>query len=140
MVPPRQSQIAISLKSLLTNLGGTVPNRIDDLMGEVANLQMYSPEVAIGYLMLFNVEDDKSITKHGCTWAELFERRLESLCGRRPPHWTVGTIEASAVLRVNFSEGPLLLSSEKLVSSFFDALVEQVLYRNPDIPKRGSAT
>jgi len=30
-------RLGISLKSLLRNLGGTVPNRIDDLIGEVAN-------------------------------------------------------------------------------------------------------
>ena len=62
-----KARLAISLKSLLTNLGGTVPNRIDDLMGEAANLQRYSPETAIGYLMLFNVEEDGLSRKHGCT-------------------------------------------------------------------------
>lgn len=30
-------RLAISLKSLLKNLAGTVPNRLDDLMGEAAN-------------------------------------------------------------------------------------------------------
>ncbi|MDE2654094.1 MAG: hypothetical protein OXI71_09800 [Gemmatimonadota bacterium] len=30
-------RLAISLKSLLKNLGGTVPNRVDDLIGEVTN-------------------------------------------------------------------------------------------------------
>jgi hypothetical protein len=34
-------RLAISLKSILRNLAGTVPNRIDDLMGEVTNIQMY---------------------------------------------------------------------------------------------------
>src|SRR5712691_2904195 len=44
-------RLAISLKSILRNLAGTVPNRVDDLMGEVTNIQMYSPEVVVGYLM-----------------------------------------------------------------------------------------
>jgi hypothetical protein len=40
-------RLAISLKSILRNLAGTVPNRTDDLMGEVVNLQMYSPEIVV---------------------------------------------------------------------------------------------
>ena len=35
-------RLGISLKSLLKNLPGTVPNRIDDLVGEVANAQLHS--------------------------------------------------------------------------------------------------
>ena len=46
-------RLGISLKSLLKNLGGTVPNRIDDLIGEVANAQLHSPEIVIGYIMIF---------------------------------------------------------------------------------------
>ena len=38
-------RLGLSLKSLLKNLGGTVPNRIDDLIGEVANAQLHSPEI-----------------------------------------------------------------------------------------------
>lgn len=51
-------RLGISLKSLLKNLGGTVPNRIDDLIGEVANAQLHSPEIVIGYIMIFNVAED----------------------------------------------------------------------------------
>ena len=38
-------RLGISLKSLLKNLGGTVPNRIDDMIGEVTNAQLHSPEI-----------------------------------------------------------------------------------------------
>ena len=44
-------RLGISLKSLLKNLGGTVPNRIDDLIGEATNAQLHSPEIVIGYIM-----------------------------------------------------------------------------------------
>ena len=54
----RKYRLGISLKSLLKNLGGTVPNRIDDLVGEVANAQLHSPEIVIGYIMIFNVAED----------------------------------------------------------------------------------
>ncbi len=132
-------RLAISLKSLLTNLGGTVPNRVDDLMGEATNLQMYSPEVVIGYFMVFDVEEDRATTRHGCTWCELLEQRLAALSGRRPPHWTPGTVEAAVLIRVDFSAGPLLLSPEGAASVFFDTLVEQVLNRNPDLHRGRNA-
>ena len=128
-------RLAVSLKSLLTNLGGTVPNRIDDLMGEAANLQLYSPEVVIGYLMVFNIEEDALSRKHGSTWGELLRRRLASLSGRRAPHWTVGTVEASAFVEVNFANGPELISGMDAVTTMFDALAEQVYLRNPGFPR-----
>ncbi|MBI4574997.1 MAG: hypothetical protein HY722_01905 [Planctomycetes bacterium] len=127
-------RLAISLKSILANLGGTVPNRIDDLMGEVANLQLYSPEVVVGYLMLFNVEHDEFSRKHGCTWGELLESRLRSLAGRAPPHWTIGTVEALAFVRVDFSHGPRLIAGGEALHAFFDLLADQVRRRNPDLP------
>lgn len=44
-------RLGLSLKSILRNLGGTVPNRIDDLIGEVANAQLLSPEIVIGIIV-----------------------------------------------------------------------------------------
>ncbi len=128
-----KARLAISLKSLLKNLGGTVPNRIDDLMGEVANLQMYSPETAIGYIMLFNVAEDGVSRKHECTWSELLRKRLRSITCRKAPHWTIGTIEASAFIEVDFSSGPKLISGAEELPSMFDTLVELVRERNPDL-------
>lgn len=130
-----KARLAISLKSLLKNLGGAVPNRIDDLIGEAANLQMYSPEIAIGYLMVFNIEEDQISKKHGSTWGELLRRRLESLSGRRAPHWTIGTVEAMAFVEVNFERGPALVSGEDAVREMFDTLADQVYRRNPDLAR-----
>jgi hypothetical protein len=128
-----KARLAISLKSLFTNLGGTVPNRIDDLIGEVANLQMFSPETVVGYVMAFNVEEDAVSKKHGCSWGDLLRRRLLSIAGRRAPHWTIGTIEAFSFVEVNFAEGPLLVSGEESVATMFDVLADQVYERNPDL-------
>ncbi len=126
-------RLAISLKSLLANLGGTVPNRIDDLMGEVANLQLYSPEVVIGYLMVFDVQADGPRQADGLTWADFLEERLRGLAGRRPPAWTIGTIEAVRFLRVDFSEQARLLTDPAQVETMFDELVGQVIQRNPGL-------
>lgn len=128
-----KARLAISLKSLLTNLGGTVPNRIDDLIVEAANLQMYSPETAIGYAMIFNVEEDEFSKKHRCTWSELLRSRLQCISGRKAPHWTIGTIEAAAFIEVDFAKGPKLISGTKEISAMLDLLVEHVRQRNPDL-------
>ena len=132
-----KARLAISLKSLLTNLGGTVPNRVDDLMGEVTNVQMYSPEIVTGYVVLFNVAEDSYSRLHGSTWAELLRRRITRLSGRRPPSWSIGMIEASLFLEVDFSKGPLLVSGSSAAAPFFDTLVAAVRSRNPvlDCPR-----
>lgn len=124
-------RLAISLKSLLKNLGGTVPNRVDDLMGEVTNVQMYSPEIVTGYIMLFNVAEDTHSPLHDSTWSELLKSRITRLSGRRPPSWSIGMIEASLFLEVDFSEGPRLVSGAGDVAPFFDRVVAAVRNRNP---------
>lgn len=124
-------RLAISLKSLLKNLGGTVPNRVDDLMGEVTNVQMYSPEIVTGYIMLFNVAEDTYSPRHQSTWSELLKTRITRLSGRRPPSWSIGMIEASLFLEVDFSEGPRLVSGAADAGPFFDRLVAAVRDRNP---------
>lgn len=124
-------RLAISLKSLLRNLPGTVPNRVDDLIGEVTNLQMYSPEIVAGYVMLFDVSTDVVSTKHRCTWEELLRRRFGRVTGRHGPSWGVGMIEASLVVSVDFSSGPDIVSDKDEIAPFFDCLVSRVRERNP---------
>jgi hypothetical protein len=131
-----KARLAISLKSLLTNLGGTVPNRIDDLIGEAANLQMYSPETVIGYVVIFNIEEDQHSKKHGCAWCQLLRSRLQSISGRKAPHWTMGTIEAVAFIEVDFTKEPKLISGVEEISNMLDVLAAQVRERNPDVTTR----
>lgn len=125
-------RLGISLKSILKNIAGTVPNRIDDLIGEVANAQLYSPEIAIGYIMIFNVEDDTKSAKHGSTWFDLIHNRLNALSGRKSPSWTTGTIEDFVLVEVNFGQSSSIVSTSQQFSAFFDNLVEQIVYRNPN--------
>lgn len=124
-------RLGISLKSILKNLGGTVPNRIDDLIGEVTNAQLYSPEIAIGYIMVFNVAEDNYSTKHGSTWCDLFRNRIHSLSGRQPPSWTTGTVEDYVLVEVDFNTGPTIIRTSQPFSKFFDTIVDQVSLRNP---------
>ena len=126
-------RLGLSLKSILKNLGGTVPNRIDDLIGEVTNAQLHSPEIVIGYVMVFNVADDGFSQKHGSTWCDLFRERAATLSGRRPPSWTTGTVEDFVLVEVDFSTGPAILATSQTFDAFFDTLVEQVGARNPTV-------
>jgi hypothetical protein len=134
-------RLAISLKSLLMNLQGTVPNRIDDLMGEAANVQIHSPEIVTGYIMILDIGSDAISAKHGSTWSDLLRKRLSSLSNRRPPAWTIGTVEGFVLAEVNFSQSSALLSGAEYFPPFFDLLVEHVRFRNPNaLPTRPPAT
>ena len=125
-------RLGVSLKSLLKNLGGTVPNRIDDMIGEVTNAQLHSPEIVIGYIMIFNVAEDSISQKHGSTWCDLFRQRVTSLSGRQPPSWTTGTVEAFVLVEVDFSSGSAILRASQTFDAFFDTLIEQIRIRNPN--------
>lgn len=72
-------RLGISLKSLLKNLRGSVPNRIDDLMGEMANVQLWSPEIVTGYVMFLNAEDDSVRKADGLSWSQFFVDPSQSL-------------------------------------------------------------
>lgn len=124
---------AISLKSILRNLSGTVPSRIDDMIGEVANAQMYSPEIVLGYFMVFDVSPDGISPRHGVSWCELLRQRLGKLSGRTAPSWAFGTIEAFAIVEVDFSAGPTVKTPEEVVFAMFDRLVAEVKHRNPSL-------
>lgn len=125
-------RLGVSLKSLLKNLGGTVPNRIDDMIGEVTNAQLHSPEIVIGYIMIFNIAEDSISQKHGSTWCGLFRERVTSLSGRRPPSWTTGTVEDFVLVEVDFNSGSSILKTSQRFDAFFDTLIEQVRVRNPN--------
>lgn len=125
-------RLGLSLKSLLKNLGGAVPNRIDDMIGEVTNVQLHSPEIVIGYVMIFNVADDRLSGKHGSTWCDLFRERVISLSGRTPPSWTTGTLEDFVLVEVDFSSGAAIRNVSQTFEAFFDTLVGHVRFRNPN--------
>ena len=125
-------RLGISLKSILKNVSGSVPNRIDDLIGEAANAQLHSPEIVIGYVMVINVEHDSLSARHGSMWSDVVRDRLASLSGRSPPSWTIGTVEDFVLIRTDFGSSPSILSVSRRFDNFFDTLVRQVAHRNPD--------
>jgi len=126
-----KTRLGISVKSLLSNIPGAVPNRIDDLAGEMSNVQLLSPEIVTGYIMVFDTAAEKP-RKDGKRWVDIFHNAVHRLSGRDAPAWATGMVEASAVVEVNFSEGPRIVS-EPDISCFFDRLAEGVKERNPDL-------
>lgn len=126
-------RLVLSLKSILKNLGGTVPNRIDDAMGETASIQLYSPEVVTGYVMLFDIATDTKPTKHGGTWLDHLSDKLGLLSGRRAPYWSPGTFEAHSIIAVDFSAGPRIASGVDDFERMLDELVAETMRRNPGI-------
>lgn len=123
-------KLAISMKSILKNLAGTVPNRTDDLIGEVADLQMRYPEIVIGYIVLVDAADTEEEPNRS-EWADELERRLKSISGRSPPYWGTGSVEAAVVIKTNLAGegGPEVLTEHALTEAFFDTLAEQYMSR-----------
>ena len=129
-----KTRLGISLKSLLRNIPGTVPNRIDDLAGEMANVQLMSPEIVTGYIMIFDTAGNGR-RKDGMRWVDFFRAAVDRLSGRDAPAWAAGMMEASAIVEVDFSETSRIVS-EPDFSLFFDRLAICVKERNPDSFRR----
>ena len=127
-------RLGISLKSLLKNIRGSAPNRADDLMGEMANVQLLSPEIVTGYVMVFDVSQNGGGMRRddGTRWVDLFRDAVDRLSGRAAPAWAAGMVEASAVVEIDFTEGAKIILDPGL-PAFFDRLVHCVRERNPDM-------
>lgn len=128
--PDGRVRLGISLKSLLRNIAGTVPNRVDDLTGEMANVQLLSPEIVTGYVMVFDTTGS-GLRQDGTRWVDFFRDAVDRLSGRDAPAWAAGMVEASAVVEVDFSQGPRIVA-EPDMAAFFDRLASRVRDRNPD--------
>ena len=128
--PDGKVRLGISLKSLLRNIAGTVPNRVDDLTGEMANVQLLSPEIVTGYIMVFDTTGS-GLRQDGTRWVDFFRDAINRLSGRDAPAWAAGMVEASAIVEVDFSQEPRIVT-EPDMPAFFDRLASCVRDRNPD--------
>ena len=130
-------RLLVSLKSILKNLAGTVPNRLDDLMGEAANVQQLQPEVVIGYVVIMDVAEDK-IRRDGKTWSDHFETNLRNIAVRKAPLWNQGLIEGIWLIRID-SRLPLgkrildTVDMDARGTNFFTALLTELYLREPTL-------
>jgi hypothetical protein len=132
-------RLLISLKSIWKNAGGAVPNRIDDLMGEAANIQQLAPEIVIGYILVFDAVADIRHRKDGTTWSAFFEQAVKRIAIRDAPLLNQGLLEASWFILINSEQpyGRRLAEPEKAVTegqAFFHSLVKKLQQREPAIP------
>jgi len=109
-------RLLISLKSMLQNVAGTVPNRLDDLQGELANVQQLFPELVSGYVILFDVANDTPRKRQGM-WSDFFEAAIKSISIRRAPLWNQGLLESSWFVRFDSRKphGRRLIDPRKIV-------------------------
>ena len=130
-------RLLISLKSILKNLRGVVPNRLDDLMGEAANVQQLSPEIVVGYVVIMD-EKENSPRRGGGTWIDHFKANLDKIAIRRAPLWNQGLIEGAWLVRID-SRKP---AGQRIVQThaadaegigFFKALIEELYLREPTL-------
>ena len=131
-------RLLISLKSMWKNAAGTIPNRLDDHMGEIANIQQLRPEIVIGYVVVFDV-NAVSRRQDGAMWSEYFARSLGKIAIRRAPLWNQGLLEGFWFIRIDSRQpsGGRLVDKERLVdegTSFFEALISELKLREPAIP------
>lgn len=132
-------RLLVSLKSIQANVSGTVPNRIDDLMGESANAQQMSPELVIGYVMLFDISQDSKRREDGLMWSDYLEQRLARLSIRKAPLWNQGLIEGTWLIRFDSTAkmGSRVIDLPAVESSgnaFIHALLEELRLREPATP------
>ncbi len=131
-------RLLVSLKSMWKNAAGTVPNRLDDLMGEAANVQQLAPELVIGYILLFDTVAD-SRRKDGLSWSEYFEAAVKRIAVRGAPLWNQGLLEATWFILIDSTQPPgsRLVDRQKALAEgdlFFRSLVKKLAQREPAIP------
>jgi hypothetical protein len=133
-----KDRLLVSLKSIWKNASGTVPNRIDDLIGEAANVQHLSPEIVIGYILLFDAQADACRREDGLLWSEYFEQAVKRVAIRKAPLWNQGLIEGAWFIKFD-SQAPFgkrVLLPEKVAAEerqFFISLLQELKRREPAI-------
>lgn len=130
-------RLLISLKSILKNLSGVVPNRLDDLMGEAANVQQLSPEIVVGYVVIMD-ENENSPRRGGGTWIDHFKANLDKIAIRRAPLWNQGLIEGAWLIRIDSGKpaGQRIVQTHGADAEgvgFFKALVDELYLREPTL-------
>lgn len=132
-------RLLVSLKSMWKNASGSVPNRLDDLMGEAANVQQLAPELVIGYILVFDSVADSVRREDGLLWSEYFEGAVKRIAVRGAPLWNQGLLEASWFIHIDSRkpDGDRLVDAEKAMvegDQFFRSLLKKLKQREPAIP------
>jgi hypothetical protein len=144
-----EPRLGISCKSIISNHGGTVPNRVDDMLGEAVSLHRAYPRAVLGYLFMMSRRDEsqrmiKQTAKlGGLTPARMqklhddadywFERLVESVSrasGRTGPDDVPEKFEVVSCSQIDFDLAPfgvVIHAGALSPDDFFDRLV--AIYR-----------
>lgn len=140
-----EPRLAVSCKSIVSNHGGTVPNRVDDMLGEAVSLHRAYPKAVLGYLFMMSRRDESLETEKktkklgGLTQKRLddlhkkadiwFERLVEGATkasGRTGPRDFPEKFEVVSCSQIDFDLDPYAVVVHKGALSpdaFFDRLV-----------------
>lgn len=135
----KKPRLLVSMKSIWANVSGTVPNRLDDMMGEAANVQQLAPEVVIGYVMIFDVKNDTKRKEDNLMWSEFCHQGIKRVAVREPPLLNQGLVEGTWFILVNstFPAGSRLVNPQSAVDEgdvFCKSLLRKLYQREPAIP------
>ncbi len=139
-------ELGISCKSIISNHAGTVPNRVDDMLGEAANLHRRFPDAVLGYFfMMSRIDESKATQKRtealggmsearltqlqekGDRWFERLVGSVSRAAGRSGPEGRPEMFEAVSCSQVDFTVSPFAIVVHKGPMSpddFFDCLVD----------------
>lgn len=134
-----KDRLLVSLKSIWANASGTVPNRLDDLMGEAANVQQLAPEIVVGYVLLFDAQADSRRREDGLYWSQFFENAVRQIAIRKAPLWNQGLLEGAWFIQFDSARpyGSRLVEPVKAADeghTFFLDLLRELRRREPAVP------
>lgn len=146
LIEEGKPRLGISCKSIVSNHGGTVPNRVDDMLGEAANLHRAFPKAVLGYLFMMSRIDESQATQRktkalggmrktrltqlredGDYWFERLVESVSKAAGRSGPRARPEMFEAVSCSQVDFMVEPFAVVVHEGAMSpdaFFDRLVE----------------
>jgi len=86
LVERGEPRLGISCKSIIKNHAGTVPNRVDDMLGKAVSLHRAYPQAVLGYLFMMSRRDESQYT----------EKRTRELGGLTPVRLQALNVAAEA--------------------------------------------
>jgi hypothetical protein len=128
-------ELAITCRSIISNHGGTVPNRVDDLLGEGVSLHRAFPKAVVGYLLVMSARDERRDVGSPPPARDWFAQLVASATrvgGRSSAQDLPERFEAIACLQVDFDADPYILTdaivypadeNNRNYGEFFDVLV-----------------
>jgi hypothetical protein len=140
-----EPRIGISCKSIISNHGGTVPNRVDDMLGEAVSLHRAFPRAVLGYLFMMSRRDEsvatanrtadsggltsqrrRKLAEDGDLWFERLVSSVSTASGRVGPDDWLEKFEAVSCSQIDFDARPfaVVVHQDGLTpDAFFDRIV-----------------